>query len=132
MTATPINLAARIAGLEEARYRAMIAGDLDALGRFLSDRLTYTHSTALTESKAEYLASVAKGVFKYRDIKISERAIREVGDAVLVTGRIAIDVLINGQPRLLQSRFLNVWAEEGGDWRMIAWQSTPIPAGVGH
>lgn len=132
MTATPINLAARIARLEDARYQAMIARDLDALGRLLSDRLTYTHSTAQTESKAEYLASVAKGVFKYRDIKISERAIREVGGTVLVTGRITIDILIDGQPKLLQSRFLNVWAEEGGDWRMIAWQSTPIPAGAGH
>jgi hypothetical protein len=98
----------------------------------LSDRLTYTHSTALTESKAEYLASVAKGVFKYRDIKISERTIREAGGAVLVAGRITIDILIDGQPKLLQSRFLNVWTEEGGDWRMIAWQSTPIPAGAGH
>ena len=132
MTATPTNLSERIAALEEARYRAMIAGDLAGLGRFLSDRLTYTHSTALTESKAEYLASVAKGVFKYRDIKISERTIREAGGAVLVTGRITIDILIDGQPKLLQSRFLNVWTEEGGDWRMIAWQSTPIPAGAGH
>ena len=132
MTATPTNLSERIAALEEARYRAMIAGDLAGLGRFLSDRLTYTHSTALTESKGEYLASVAKGVFKYRDIKISERTIREAGGAVLVTGRITIDILIDGQPKLLQSRFLNVWAEEGGDWRMIAWQSTPIPAGAGH
>ncbi len=132
MTATPINLAARIAGLEDGRYQAMMARDLDALGRLLSDRLTYTHSNALTESKAEYLASVAKGVFKYRDIKVSERTIREAGGTVLVTGRITIDILIDGHPKLLQSRFLNVWAEEGGAWRMIAWQSTPIPAGTGH
>jgi ketosteroid isomerase-like protein len=132
MTTAPTDLAGRIAALEDARYRAMIAGDLKELGRYLSDRLTYTHSTALTEGKAEYLASVAKGVFKYRDIKISERQVRAAGDAALVTGRITIDILIDGQPKLLQSRFLNVWVEEGGDWRMIAWQSTPIPAGAGH
>jgi hypothetical protein len=23
---------------------------------------------------------------------------------------------------------LNVWVQEGGDWRMIAWQSTPAGA----
>jgi len=125
-----IQLADRIAALETARYQAMIAGDLEALSRLLSDRLTYTHSTALTESKTEYLASVAKGVFRYRDIKVSEREIREAAGAVLVTGRITIDILIDGQPKLLQSRFLNVWVEEGGDWRMIAWQSTPLPAGA--
>jgi hypothetical protein len=131
MTA-PNTPSARIAALEDARYRAMVAGDVAGLGRFLSDRLTYTHSTALTESKSEYLASVGKGVFKYRDIKVSERQLREAAGAVLVTGRITIDILIGGQPKLLQSRFLNVWVEEGGDWRMIAWQSTPIPAGAGH
>ena len=132
MATTPTSPAERIAALEDDRYRTMVAGDIAGLGRFLSERLTYTHSTALTESKAEYLASVGKGVFKYRDIKVSERAIREVAGSVLVTGRITIDILIDGQPKLLQSRFLNVWAEEGGDWRMVAWQSTPIPAGAGH
>jgi hypothetical protein len=132
MAATPTSPSERVAALEDARYRAMVAGDIAGLGRFLSDRLTYTHSTALTESKREYLASVGKGVFKYREIKVSEQVIREAAGAVLVTGRIAIDILIDGQPKLLQSRFLNVWVEEGGDWRMIAWQSTPIPAGAGH
>jgi ketosteroid isomerase-like protein len=132
MAATPTDLAERVAALEDARYRAMIAGDLEGLARYLSDRLTYTHSNALVESKAEYLASVGKGVFKYRDIKIAERQIRAASGAMLVTGRITIDILLDGQPKMLQSRFLNVWVEEGGDWRMIAWQSTPIPAGAGH
>jgi ketosteroid isomerase-like protein len=127
---TQTRVADRIAALEAARYQAMIAGDIEALARLLSDRLTYTHSTALTENKAEYLASVAKGVFRYRDIKVSEREIREAAGAALVTGRITIDILIDSQPKLLQSRFLNVWVEEGGDWRMIAWQSTPIPGGA--
>ena len=81
MATTPTNMPERIAALEDARYRAMVAGDVAGLGRFLSDRLTYTHSTALTESKAEYLASVAKGVFRYREIKISERVIRGAGGA---------------------------------------------------
>jgi hypothetical protein len=132
MTAAPTDLAERIAALEDARYRAMIASDLAGLGRYLSDRLTYTHSNALVEGKAEYLASVGKGVFKYRDIKIAERQIRAAAGAALVTGRITIDILIDGQPKLLQSRFLNVWVEERGEWRMIAWQSAPIPAGAGH
>ena len=58
--------------------------------------------------------------------------IREAAGAVLVTGRITIDILIGGQPKLLQSRFLDVWVEEGGEWRMIAWESTPIPRSGGH
>jgi hypothetical protein len=121
-------LADRIAALEAARYQAMIAGDTAALSRLLSDRLTYTHSTGLTESKAEYLASLAKGVGRYRDIQVADQEIREAGGAALVTGRLRIDVLIDGQPKLVQSRFLDIWVQEGGDWRMIALQSTSLPA----
>lgn len=51
---------------------------------------------------------------------------------MLVTGRISIGVLINGQAKLLQSLFLSVWAGEDGDWRLIAWASTPMPAAGGH
>jgi ketosteroid isomerase-like protein len=128
MATTPLE--EKIIALDAARHQAMIAGDVTALTRLLSDRLTYTHSTGLMESRGEYLASVAKGVFRYRDIKVTEREIREAAGAVLVTGRITIDVLIDGKAKLLQSRFLNVWVQEGGDWRMIAWQSTPAPAGA--
>ena len=48
MTATPTNPSERVATLEDARYRAMVAGDVAGLGRFLSERLTYTHSNAQT------------------------------------------------------------------------------------
>jgi|APPan5920702856_1055754.scaffolds.fasta_scaffold69496_2 hypothetical protein len=61
MATTPLE--EKIIALDAARHQAMIAGDVAALSRLLSDHLTYTHFTGLTESKAEYLASVAKGVF---------------------------------------------------------------------
>ena len=121
-------LADRIATLEAARFKAMIDGDVAALGRLLSDDMIYTHSTSLAETKAEYLQSVSKGLFKYRKIDVPERRMRAAGGTVLVTGRITIDVIVEGTPKLLQSRFLDVWTEENGEWRMIAWQSTSIPA----
>jgi hypothetical protein len=43
--------------LEEERCRAVSAGDVDALGRLLTDDLTHTHVTGRTEDKEVYLAA---------------------------------------------------------------------------
>ena len=43
--------------LEQERCRAVSAGDVDALGRLLTDDLTHTHVTGRTEGKAAYLAA---------------------------------------------------------------------------
>jgi hypothetical protein len=48
MTNDTGSVADQIHALEDERYAAMIAGDADALGRLLSDRLVYRHSTAAT------------------------------------------------------------------------------------
>jgi hypothetical protein len=44
--------------LEEERCRAVSAGDVDNLGRLLTDDLTHTHVTGRTEDKATYLAAL--------------------------------------------------------------------------
>jgi len=46
------SVADQIHALEVERYAAMIAGDVEALGRLLSDRLVYSHSTGDHDSKA--------------------------------------------------------------------------------
>jgi ketosteroid isomerase-like protein len=50
------------------------------------------------------------------------------GDTVVVTGELRLEVLLEGNPRAMRSRFLNVWAKGPRGWQMVAWQSTPVPA----
>ena len=33
----------------------------------------------------------------------------------------------DGKPKLLNSRYTNVWVKGLKGWRMVVWQSTPIP-----
>ncbi|TMI03568.1 MAG: nuclear transport factor 2 family protein, partial [Betaproteobacteria bacterium] len=53
---------------ERALYRAMIAKDFAALQRILAPDLVYAHSTAVAETKQEYLAGVAAGLYDYESI----------------------------------------------------------------
>jgi hypothetical protein len=52
MTNDTGSVADQIHALEDERYAAMIASDVEALGRLLSDRLVYSHSTGDHDSKA--------------------------------------------------------------------------------
>jgi ketosteroid isomerase-like protein len=115
--------------LEERRYRAMCEADVTTLEAFLADSLVYTHSNASADNKASYLAGVKNKKWDYRQIERPEEHIQVHGDCALVTGRVRIDIVIDGTPKILNSRYLDVWIKGAKGWQMVAWQSTPLPAG---
>lgn len=117
-----------VAKLEDQRYAAMIAKDFAALERLLADTLVYTHSNAAVDDKASYIDGIRTGKFDYKKAERFEVAMQVHGDAVVVTGRAALEILVSGTPRSLRSRFVNVWVKGPRGWQMTAWQSTPIPA----
>ena len=53
----------------DARIAATIKGDVAALGALMTDDLTYTHSSGVTETKAEFLDGLKSGKYLYREIK---------------------------------------------------------------
>ena len=114
--------------LEDRRFQAMIDSDFDTLEKLLGDNLIYTHSTAQSDTRAEYIALCKKGVFKYLKIERPIENIQVYGDAVVVTGQTKMDVMVAGKPKVLNSRYTNVWIKGGKGWQMVVWQSTPIPA----
>lgn len=122
---------------DDARYRAMLSGDLVALERLLSAGLSYTHSSALCEDKQQYLASLARGRFKYLQVQRSEAAVQVHGELAVINGKALLHAQVDGQLRVLDNRFLSVWKLGDAGWQMLAWASTPIPAraqdpGAGH
>jgi ketosteroid isomerase-like protein len=50
------------------------------------------------------------------------------GDCAVITGRVRIELLSEGKPKMLNSAFTNVWIKGAKGWQMVAWQSTPLPA----
>lgn len=114
--------------LEDRRYRAMCEGDATTLDELLADTLVYTHSYGAADSKASYLAGVRAKKWSYRKIERPVEDIQVHGDCAVITGQVRIDLVADGTPKILNSRFTNVWIKGAQGWQMIAWQSTPIPA----
>lgn len=119
--------AAEVLAADDARYAAMIAQDYEALGRLLADDLLYTHSTAVTDTKAEYLAALRGGKYRYKSARREGTSVRVHDRIAIVNGRSFLEVDVDGVPRSLANVFVNVWVRTPAGWQMTAWQSTPLP-----
>jgi ketosteroid isomerase-like protein len=109
---------------DDRRFEAMRKGDWAALDAALADDLTYVHSTARLESKAEHIANLRAGKPHYRGIAPRDRHARVHGGVGIVNGVSDMHVERDGKENRFTVRYLAVYAKAGADWRMIAWQST--------
>lgn len=119
---------ALIEALEQRRCAAMIANDADTLNKLLDESLTWVHGSAKQDSKASFLAGFAGPVRKYLEIERSNVVVRCFGDAAVVNGIQTMRCIIQGAERNLVNCYVNVWSAHDGEPRMVAWQTTPVPA----
>jgi ketosteroid isomerase-like protein len=123
---------AQIEKLEEARYDAMIAGDIQALEDLLDDDMTYAHSSGVVGGKCSYLKGIANRVWDYRSVARSgfttpTPAITVVGDTALVFARLDIHSVNSGREIKFATRTLAVWVRRGERWRLLALHSGGLP-----
>ncbi len=112
---------------DDNRFEAMRKEDWNALDAALADDLTYVHSTARLESKAEHVGNLRAGKPHYRGITPRDRRARVWGDVGIVNGVSEMHVERDGKEQRFTVRYLAVYAKSAGMWRMTAWQSTRVP-----
>jgi len=120
---------AEIETLEAQRRNALVKKDFTSLANLLGEDLLYVHSSAVAEDKALYLKKLTEGLYDYSALKSLRRSHRVLGDVVLVDGDLEIHVRVSGADKVVNSRYLQAWARRAGGWKMVSWQSTPIPQG---
>ncbi len=116
-----------ITDLDRKRMQAMATKDFSTLGSVLADDLIYTHSSARLDTKQSLIANMQSGSTVYASIEPSDVTAQDLGDAVVLTGIARIKVVSNGKPNAFGVRFMDVYARRGGNWQMVAWQSTRLP-----
>ena len=118
-----------IRALEQQRYCAMRDGDVDALEALCADELFYTHSNAARDTKFSLLAKFRDQVLLCKEVHHHpEDDVIVMGDTAIAAGQVTGTVYVNGTAIKLRNRALAVWSRQCGHWRLLAYQSTPIPA----
>jgi ketosteroid isomerase-like protein len=109
---------------DQARIAAMMAGDGKALARLMSDQLRFAHSDGRVESKADYVNNLMAGETEYADAKTSGLETMQVSpDVVVILGVQEMKKRLGATWSDIKLRYLAVWRNENGTWRMVAWQS---------
>jgi ketosteroid isomerase-like protein len=115
-----------IIALDRERMQAMARKDVAALKELLADDLIYTHSSARLDTKRSLIGNMESGATVYNAVEPSDVQAQDLGSAVVLTGIARIQVTSGGKPNAFAVRFTDVYANRGGKWQMVTWQSTRL------
>lgn len=117
--------------LEAQRCNAMKRADFTRLREILHPDLVHVHAKGQTDNYESYFRSGGTHV-DYRQIDRSELKVQVLGSTALMTGRqLLVAVRKDGSGTVrIDSRVMQVWAREGGRWRQLAFQTTPLEMSI--
>ena len=119
--------AATIRALEDARYDAVVRGDIGAFAELAHPDLTYTHSNGSVDTLDSYREKLESGFYDYHRIDHPIDRIVVEGDTAVVIGEMHADITAGGTRKTLATRALAVWVRVDGAWRLLAYQPTVLP-----
>jgi ketosteroid isomerase-like protein len=107
---------------------ATVRADATALDGMLTDGYTFTHATtAITDTRDEWLESFRSGRRRYMLWEISDVTVRQFPGVAIMTGRGHQEIPRDDGMFDLLTSFTNVWIERDGDWKLAVWQATLVP-----
>jgi hypothetical protein len=130
MDAKRTTLRQQILERERALYRAQVAGSVEELKPMLGADLVYIHSTGVAESKEDYLAGVADGLYEYGSIESRDTRLQVFADLAIMNGIVDMTVSAHGAAKqLIHLLFCLVWVRQNGAWLLDFRQATRMPSG---
>lgn len=118
---------AAIEALEDRRYTAMVAGDLETLNELMHPDCAYTHSNGSRDTKEAFIESLESGHLRYRGLTRSNEIVTIVGDTAIVNLALRLEVTMGGHDRDVEACATVTWTRLDGRWWFVAWQSCSLP-----
>ena len=104
----------------------MLQKDGAALDAVLHPDVTYSHSNAHNESKADALAKLPRSTAQA--IEVTEPTVRVYGDTALLKAKVDFTNLVDGQIQHVPLDVLHVFLKGPSGWQMVGRQATKRPA----
>ncbi len=112
--------------MEKMRCEALEAADLETLDSLLDKDLVYVHSSGRVDSKNELITSIQAGNLRYDLVRTENVEIKTSGSAAIMSGEIAMEVLVQGTPKPLHNSFMSTWVNRGGMWYLLSYSAMPL------
>jgi len=112
----------------EAFRVAQMKKDGNALAALCAPELSYSHSNARVENKAEFLAGATSTRTRTLSLAYKDPTIRVVGDVAIVrfTWASESEVVADGTKSQTNLHILMNWQKQGGEWKLLSRASTKI------
>jgi len=118
---------AQIVDAEDRLRAAMLSSDIRALDELLAPGLIFTDHLGQLLGKEDDLAAHRSGMLKVNGLKASEQHIRPHGDVVIVSVRMQLSGIYDGNPASGDFRFTRVWAlSPNKTWQLVAAHSSMV------
>jgi len=105
---------------------AMIASDVEALDRLISDDLIFTAFTGQLATKEDDLAMHRSGAIQIETLDILDRQVRFLGEAAIVVSHVRIAGNFNHSPASGEFRFTRVWHMRPEGWQIVVGSTTAV------
>ena len=120
--------AAAITQQIEALRKAILAQDKAALEALVSDQLSYGHSSAVVQNKAEFINGVMTRKATVKSLAFPEIKLNVAGDAAVTRHLYVSESEQDGKTDNVKIGVLAVWQQQGGSWKLLARQGYKLPA----
>ncbi|MBQ8967603.1 nuclear transport factor 2 family protein [Ruminococcus sp.] len=101
----------------QARYcQAMTNGDIDTMRDLVSEDMTYTHMSGMTQTREEYFADIAGGSLRYFTIGMDSPTVEVSGDTASVTYTSVLNANAYGARGTFRMKGTHYCEKRNGEW----------------
>jgi ketosteroid isomerase-like protein len=109
----------------DALKQAMMNKDAAALRKYLHDDLTYSHSNALLQNKAD-IVKATTGDTTIEAMDFSDITVRVYGTTALIRANLDVRNSTGGKSTTSHINVLFVWLKGPGGWQLVGRQATQV------
>jgi ketosteroid isomerase-like protein len=106
----------------EALRKAIFDADKAKLAALTADQLSYGHSSAVVQSKSEFIDGVLNRKATVKTLTFPDLVIAVTGDAAVTRHRYLSDTEQDGKTSNTTIGVLAVWQKQGDAWKLLARQ----------
>ena len=119
------NAVKEVLAASDALKQALMKKDAAGLQKLLHEDLTYSHSNARLQNKADVVKATT-GQTTIEAMDFSEVTVRVYGATALVRANLDIRNSTGGKSTTSHLNVLHVWLKGPGGWQLVARQSTQV------